>query len=278
MGIIDEWIVKNRIHEGLYDSIKSKFKIKVPSGITIPLILKDLNEKFVTQPVEISSKEVKIHGTTSLKINSGKNTKLISEFKYYPELTRSFSEVGFLLTDFDDLDENEINDLFNLAIPFGVVLPLEIGSVKFAENIKGKGLEYFILIDDASDHIEFELNEEFDLNRLSRNIKSIISTFNSPEIFFVDGSNFKFSNNILSFISSEFQKKGRRISELNEIVEIKGDNKADLISLLHFHQSNLRSGDRKLYKLKAMDWLNIQDEINDFTKKGNKIIRPTKIF
>lgn len=278
VGIIEEWVSKSKIKKDSYDSIGYKYRVKVPAGITIPLILKDINEKFEPHPVEIASREIKINGVTSLEINSGSNTKLISEFKYYSNLIRPFSEVGFILTDFEDLSENDKKSLFKIAMPFGLVLPLDLESQGLAENIKKNGFEYFILLEDDSDYIDFELNDELDLNRLSKNIRSIISTFNSPRIFFIDQTKLNLSKSVVDFIYSEFEKKGRTVKMLSNYTDVKGENKGDLISLFQFHQNNLRSGEKKIYKLSVEDWLSLQTNVTDFLKLGNKIIEPSKLL
>jgi len=277
-GIDQSWILKQNIKSSKFDSLTYQYRIKMPTDIPIPVVLKDLNEAFLGHPVILTSEEKKVHGFTKLNIKTGNYTKLISEFKYYSEISRNFSQIGFLLTDFDEIDESEMQTLFDLAIPLGIVLPLETESQSTAQKIKSHNIEYFIELDNDSDFLDFQLDQDLSLEKVIKNINNIISSFNSPRVFFINETKSGFNPSINGFISEGFRKKERKILSLLKFIKLKGENKSDLNSLLKFHLNKMNYGDSKLFRISIKDWFSIDDELNNFIRKGNKIVFPTKIF
>ena len=277
-GIEQSWIQKRKLNKGTFDSLSYKFIIKLPAGVAIPVVLKDLNESFVGKPVLIESEEEKINGYTSLKIKSGNYTKLVSELRYGSQLFREYSQIGFLITDLNEVESDEFNTLLQLAVPFGVLLPLELKSTETAELIKSNKIDYFVNLYSDSDNTEFELDKDYKLEKLSKNIKNIISSFNSPRIFFMDIKQSGFDSSLQSFIIDEFNKRNRKIIPLNNYVLLKGENKADLISLINFHFNNVKLAESKVFKISVSDFFKIQDQVASYIKKGNKIVSPNKLL
>jgi len=126
--------------------------------------------------------------------------------------------------------------------------------------------------------VDFELDPMFSLEKLSKNIRNIISSFNSPDIFFIDDKKSKFDINAKNYIKEEFMKKNRRVISLNKYALLKGENKADLLSLMSFYLNNIKMGDSGVFRISANDFLMVQEEINKYVKKGNKILNPNKLF
>ncbi|MCB9206979.1 MAG: hypothetical protein H6611_06685 [Ignavibacteriales bacterium] len=277
-GISDEWISQTKIKKALYDSIQTKYEIKIPSGVTIPVILKDVSAAFLDQPVTVLSEEKKIDGITELKIKSGNKIKLLSEFKYYPELTRNYSQIAFILNEFEEINDIEKSTLFNLAIPYGIVLPLENESQSIAETIKNNKREYFILIDDNSSDVDFELDNDLSLDEIAQHSKNIISSFNSPKYFFVNNSESGLNSSTRNYINEQFNKRGRELINVEEYLLLKGENDLDLISLFDFHLRNLNFGESRIFLISTADWLIIQDEVNKYLRQGNKVVYPTHII
>jgi hypothetical protein len=277
-GIQQSWVQKQKLKKGTFDSLTYKFNVKLPSGVAIPVVIKDLNESFIGKPVSITSEEKKINGYTSLKIESGNYTKLITELRYDSQLFRENSQIGFLITDLEDTESSDFSTLKKLAIPFGCILPLELKSTEIAEILKSNGIDYFVNLYSDSENTNFELDKDFDLEKLSQNIRNIISSFNSPKIFLIDLNESGFDHNLKNFIIDEFNKRNRKIIPLNNYVLLKGENEKDLISLMNFHLNNVKAGESKVFKISVSDFFKMQDEITRYIKRGNKVITPSKLI
>lgn len=277
-GIKENWITKQKIKKSKNDSLTYKYVIKLPLDVTIPVLLKDINEIFASLPVDATSKELKVYGVTELTLSSGEIQKLSAEFKYDSEISREYSSIGFLISNDDLISEDEIKKIKDLALPVGIILPLENKSKIIAEIIKTNKLDYFIELSDNSDNVDFELDEDLGLDKLTSNIKSIISSFNSPKIFFVNEIESGFSASIENFIVEKFQKRERKVVTSNSFFNLKGEDELDLRSLLGFHLNKLKPRTSKVFIINMNDLFEIQNILQKFIKKGNKIELPSKLL
>ena len=180
-----------------------------------------------------------------------------------------------MISDGNLIDEEEIRKLKDLAIPVGIILPLENESKIIAEIIKSNKLDYFIELSDDTDNVDFELEEDLGLDKLTNNIKSIISSFNSPKIFFINELESDFSASISNFIIEKFQKRERKVITTNSFFILKGEDESDLNSLLSFHLNKLKPGTSKVFRISLNDLFEIQKSLAKFIKKGNKIALPS---
>ena len=277
-GIKENWITKHKIKKSKNDSIPYIYKIKLPIDVTIPVLLKDISEAFSELPVEAISSEKKVYGVTDLTISSKGIKKLSAEFKYNSEISRDYSTIGFLISNIDDIEEEELKSVKDLAIPVGIILPLENKSKLTAELIKSYRFDYYIELSDNADIIDFELDEDLALDKLTSNIKSIISSFNSPKVFFINEVESEFSVSITNFIVEKFEKRGRKVITSNSFLNLKGENNSDLQSLLSFHLNKMKPETTKIFRISLNDFFEIQNNLTMFLKKGNKIMLPSKLF
>ena len=277
-AIQEKWIKRKRYKSGADDSVKYKFSISLPIEVTAPEVIKDLNINLNESPVKIIADEKRINDYTSLTISSNGKQKLIAEFNYDNSLKRSFSEIAFLLKNMELASEPEIDKFRYLTYPFGSILPLEEDSQEKAEYLKQITGNYFVEISEETDKVEFELDQDLGLDELTRNIRNIISSFNSPKVFFIDGSKNEFKPEIVNFLNDEFAKRGRKLVNLENYSTLKGESEEDLRSLFKFHVNNIEYGSSKIFIISYVDWLNIFDEIKNYTKLGNKIVSPVKLL
>ncbi len=277
-NIDDLWIKKKKIKSSKYDSVNYKYVVKIPRAVPIPLVLKDLNEKLIKHRANIVSSEENINGKTKLIIKSGNYTKLICDFVYDKNLKRGFSNIAFLLINGEELNEEELSNLLAHPIKFGVVLPLEIESQLKAEKIKEGNKDYFIELSDDSDNILFELSDDTNIKEFNLHLKKIVSMFNSPKVFFTNKNTSGFSKNTEKYINENLKKRGRKVISINSFIFLKGESRADLLSLLAFHLNRLKAGDKKVFRIEYEDFLNIEEELNNYTKKGNRIVLPNQLL
>ena len=277
-GIQPDWIKKEKKSKSKFDSLKYKYKIEIPSSVPIPMIIKEISLKLKNKNADIFSKEEKINGSSELKISSGNFIKLFAKLEYNKNLQRAYSSIAFIITNVEDLNENELNTLLKNSYKFGALLPLRSSSIKIAEKILANKKNYFINLDDDADNLSFELDEDLKINELKRNIKSIISSFNTPKTYFINKKKTGFSNSFISFLSGEFKKRNRKILRLKSFIHLKGEDEKDLNSLLEFHLNKLQTGKSKIFIINISDWWNIQTTLNYYIKKGNKIVLPVKLL
>lgn len=277
-GIKDSWVKKKNINDKTLDSISYKYKIEIPVDVPIPMILKELSNKLKNGNAKVTSTEKTNFGSTILKIKTGNCVKLVAEINYKKEIFREYSSIAFIIKNLDKLSKTEFDKLLNTPIKFAALLPLQIKSVDIAEKILKSKRTYFIFLDDDSDNIKFELDEDINVNTLKKNVASIVSSFNSPRHFFISNKGTGFSNSFVNYLKEEFKRKGRKVLNLNSFVNLKGENEKDLNSLLGFHLNNIKPSESKTFFIGIEDWDSIQHNINTYLKKGNKLKPPSQIL
>ena len=277
-GISENWITNGKIQNGKSDSLKNSLIVRLPEDVPIAQIIKDINIEFTNQPVVISSSEEKINGLTNLIIESGKIIKLIADFKNEENLVRDFCFIGFILQNVEELNEAEFNELTENPIHFGAVLPLEVNSTIVAENLIKAKKEYFIELDDDSDNLNFDLSDDIETPEIKSNIKRIISSFNSPRIFFIDENNTGINKSIQKIIDEKLTERNRSLVFFNRLTFLKGENSEDLKSIFRFHLSNMKNGQAKTFRINVDDWFLIQDELTQIMKRGDRIVNPSTLL
>ena len=121
-GLEKDWITVKFIKNKNYDSLIKVYNVTVPSDLSIPLLLSDINSVFSDFPIRFVTKEKVINQKTRLEIYSGQNLMLWCEFKNNPALIRKTMNAGFILTSYSGLDANEKKTLLNIPEQFAVCL------------------------------------------------------------------------------------------------------------------------------------------------------------
>jgi len=276
--IKDNWIKKKKINDKDLDSVNYKYEIVIPTDIPIPMILKELNEKFKYGNAIITSIEKNNFGSANLKIKTDNYIKLVANFNYKKEITRERSAIAFILKNVENLSESELEKLLSTPIKFATLLPLQTESIFIAEKILVSKRTYYIYLDDDSDNIKFEIDEDLNVKTMKKNIKSIISSFNSPHYYFTSKEGTGFSNIFINYLKEEFKKRGRIVLNSKSFITLKGEDEKDLNSLLKFHLNKIGPGNSKVFFIDINDWESIQKSINSYIKKGNRIKSPSQLL
>ncbi len=277
-GIQNQWINKTNIKSKQYDSLKFKYIIEVPSSVPIPLIIKDISLILNNKNINVISRQKEFNSSTELIVKANNFVKLYANFKYNNSLHRPSSTAAFIIKNINTLSADELSAFLMIPQKYGVLLPLRNSSIGIAEKILDAKRNYYISLDDDADNVFFELDEDFGVHQLKKNIKSIISSFNTPHYYFVNKKTTGFSNSFINFLIDEFKKRKRKILRENSFINLKGEDSEDLKSLLNFHLNNIKPGNFKIFFIDVNDWENVQQVLNDYLKKGNKIILPSKLL
>lgn len=277
-GIKDDWIKQRRLKGVKYDSISHKYIVSVPQEVPIPQILKDLSLTIKKTNLAIHSTEKKNDGTTLLELKYLDVTKLYAELEYDNNLKRNFSQIAFIINDFIEGDSKSRQLIFKIQFPVGIILPLSNRSRDLAETIKNSRRDYFIEINDNSNDLDIELTEETGIDNFDSGIRKVISLFNSPKYFFINAEESDYTKNTMDFIKEKFKARGREIISVNSLKELKGEDEADLHSLVDFHLDGLKPGDAKVFLIGLDNWFAIQPEIIRYIKRGNRITSPSNLL
>lgn len=271
-AIEHSWIEKKSINNRNYDSLQYIYFIKIPYEIPIPLIIRDLDNEFKNENIKIISKEKENFGNTSVKIYSNHILKLWTNFIVDNKIKRPYSKISFLIKGINNLSKQQIERLINFPYPLTFVISPSNSMKKYLPEIQTMGKEFCILLNDNIDNEEYKISPGFSKNRLKASVISIFVTFKQAKEFFFDPNSQMYKSVIFNFIKDEFAKRKIKLKSINIFPYLSGNNHNDLISKFRFFAKSSVGKKKRTLLLNANALLILQNELQNYIKKGNKIV------
>ncbi len=271
-AIEHRWIEKKLINNRNYDSLQYIYFIKIPSDIPIPLIIRDLDNEFKNENIRIISKEKKNFGNTSVKIYSNHILKLWANFIVDSKIKRPYSKISFLIKGINNLSKQQVERLINFPYPLTFVISPSNSMKKYLSEIKAVGKEFCILLNDNISNEEYKISPGFSKNRLKASVISIFVAFKKAKEFFFDPNSQMYKSVIFNFIKDEFAKRNIKLKSINIFPYLSGNNYNNLISKFIFFEKSSVGKKKRTLLLNANALLILHDELQNYIKKGNKIV------
>lgn len=276
-GIQNEWITSKIIDNKSLDSLDKVFFVKIPTDLSIPSFLKEVESKFLFQPVEIISEERKDNGNSTLKIYSNNNLKLQVYLNYDKDISREKFRFAFLVNDFNELSSEESKKILESQFKLAVgIIPSENSFLKLDDIKSLKKENYLIINDDVSDS-KYELDPSLSKVRLKSSIISIVEDFGSSIFYMIDKSSELYTSTAYNFIRDELLKRKIRLHSYDNFIDLRGKEKNDLISLFKFYcEDNTHNKKVFIIDFNGLDILT--NSIKAFLKKGDKLVNPSELI
>lgn len=276
-GIANDWISVKKINNKSYDSLKKVFYLKIPTDLSIPIFLKELESKFIGQPVSIISEERKDNGNSTIRISSNDHLKFQAFLNYDNSITRENFKFAFLVDDFQDLSSTKMDQLFQNQFNFGVGLIPSNVSIELIKKISQfKKENYFIINDEVSDS-KYELDPSLSKTRLKSSIISIVSDYSSSIFCMIDKSSELYSSTSYNFIRDELLKRKIRLHSYENFIDLRSKEGNDLKSLFKFYCED-KETKTKIFLVNFNGLNELHSLIKQFQKKGNKLINPSELI
>ncbi|MFH1196408.1 MAG: hypothetical protein V1720_11940 [bacterium] len=266
-GIEEEWIRTKKYKPADDDSINSKFEINLPYDLPIPLILKELSDRFSKNEINILNEEKAINGGSSLKIYSGGYLKLNADINYNKQLQRNRSKILMIIIDYQNLDE-----LLGITYPFTIALLPSFNSETDIKKLKEYKHDFVILIGDEITESNFKLDESFDRKRLSSSVKAVSTVFADAKYCVYDNASEISKSPVFSFIRDEFQKQHKKIISKAHFKDLTTTDIDEVKSLLKFYCETGDTNSVFHLIITSENFLNITGEVDYFKKRGNTFI------
>lgn len=268
-GILSDWIKKVHVNSRLSDSLNYLFNVTLPQDVSIPTLLKDLNNSFDSESAKIETIEKKNYSNSQIKIYSNEKLKLQANLKHSKKIIREYAEYSFLVhVDFN----NEVNNwkkIENIYYDFTYLITPSIAAFKRKNSFNGK---YSLLLNDQLSGTEYALEEDYSKQKLTNRIRSIVISFGKDKTYLIDETSAIFNSKIYSLLRDEFSKRGINLISLQKHSKLKGNTKQELISLFQFYTTSLKGKEGKIFVINMNDFLKLQAPIAKQIKMGDKII------
>jgi hypothetical protein len=268
-GIKSEWIKKVFVKKKLSDSLNYLFNVSLPRDISIPSLIKDLNNSFTDGVASVETIEKKNYSNTTVNIYSNNKLKLKAHFKHSKKIIREFSTYSFLVTTKFSDDSRALKSAKSIYYNFTYLITPSENALMAKKLLKGK---YALLINDELSDTKYALEEDFSKQKLVNRIRSIIISFGRDKTYLIDKTSKIYNSKIYSLLRDEFQKRGIKIILLQNFAFLKGETMQELTSLFNFYSTSLKGKKGKVFVISFSDFLSLQPSIAKQIKLGDKII------
>ncbi|MCF6268104.1 MAG: hypothetical protein L3J41_00135 [Melioribacteraceae bacterium] len=268
-GILSDWIKKKYVNSKLSDSLDYIFNVTLPQDVSIPTLIKDLNNSFNSASINIETTEKKNYSNTRIKIYSNEKLKLQANLKHSKKIIRKYAEYSFLLyVDFNNAETNW-KEIKNIFYDFTYLITPSKAALEAKNNFDGK---YAMLLNDQLRGTEYALEEDYSKQKLINRIRSIVISFGKDKIYLIDETSALFNSKIYSLLRDEFSKRGIRLISLQKYPKLKGNTNQELISLFQFYTTSLKGKEGKTFVLNLNDFLKLQPHIDIQIKIGDRVV------
>jgi len=270
-GIIQDWITSSKPNNHEVDSIKHIYKIKVPTDISIALVIKEISSAYIGQPVLVESFEEKNFSNSGIKIYSNNILKLSARLVHDRKIKRVHAKYGFIVKIDEEIDEEKIERISKIYYDFyEAYVPSEF-TMGIIDNISHP---YVVLINDEIEDTQFLLDEDFTKQHLLNGIKEILITYGRNPFYIIDESSKIYNSKIFSLIKEEFEKRGIKTLTLSSLTPLRAETEKQLHSLFQFYSTSMKGKEGKNFFINYDDLLSLNPLIEKQLKKGDRVKLP----
>ncbi len=270
LGLLDDWIKESRS-----STVGNSYKVKIPSDLSIPVILAEINSKFWESDVTINSVEKIFSGRTILELKLENEVKLRADFDYDKNILRSAGTAAFILENFE-LSSFEDSLLLEIPEPFSPLFVPSKENLLLSKFIFDKQKTYSLLLNDDIPELKYKLKDGYSKNRLKGPLLSIINDFSSATYFFIDDQSDLFNSLIFSYLRDELVKRKIKIVKLSYLEKLDFSETDLLISSFDTFMKNTEEGESITFLISADNFRNLLPEIKSYRKVGYKIVHPSE--
>lgn len=269
-GIQPDWIkVVNKKFHG-QDSLKHAINISIPRDLPIPVIIKDMRDDY-PDSLLLVTKEIKKYGNTSVNLFRGETQLLNLNYEYKDDLVRPYCSLAFVMNPLETLDEEIMNRIIRNNFPFSISFVPSFANETEIQKLAGLDKGYVILLnDDIQDNL-FKLTTSSSSKRLKNAVESIINSFGSNRIYFIDDKSDIFRSTSINFIKDEFRKKGITLYPFSTLVNLSEKDQNEIASLIKFYCSSSPADTTINIRMNIDDFLALESEIGVYKKKGHEV-------
>jgi hypothetical protein len=253
------------------------YKIKVPTDLSIPVLLAEINQVFSNWEVKINAIEKSLNGLTLLNISSDKLTALEAELNYDVSIIRSKGVIAFVIDDFNLSGSND-SLLLDIPEPFSILIVPQMKNIELIEFFMSKKKSYSLLLNDDIPELKYKLNEGYSRSRIEGPVLSILKDFSDAASIFIDNKSDLYTSTALVYIQDELSKRNIDLISLDKLITINNDGDKNLITVFDNIIKNTDDQGGKIIRVGQKDFGKLLGEIKRYKKLGYKIVHPTELL
>ncbi len=257
------------------DTSVINYKISVPQDLPVPVILLGLTGGFYDDGVEVKSKEAVMNGKSFATIEDNGSVILNLEFNIDKKSFREIFFLGFILDEFYDLSDNEMERILNIPEKFAVVLYPSEKSFSLKKKIIRSEKEFVTIINDELNEPAYKLSPGMEVKRFRRSLRSIISNFSDTKLFLIDENSEVYNSELAKLIEEGFAKRKMRLVKLGDFFNLKQVEGETLEQSFEKYLNGIPVGSNGIFVANANQIDEIIPLIEKHRKKGTRFVSPS---
>lgn len=276
-NLSETWIKKVPISSRSYDSLNHVYRITLPGDLRPAVVLLQINNAFTNLPVELISDEKIINSNTTLNIFSNDRLKLQSSFQVKNELVREHASFSFIIDNFLELNEEQINKIFHSTIPANILITPSIQSDSLLRKITTNKKTYSVLINNEIENDNYLLKPELSKKRLRESIRYIVWNYPDAQLYIIDDNSKLFNSAVFNFVRDEFAARNINLFPLKDFITI-SSNYNDAVSLLKFYLESGIGKKGKFIILNSKTFYELENFLIENKQRGTKYYSPAELM
>jgi hypothetical protein len=246
--------------------------------VPIPLLLRDINKIIEKDITGLVSEEKKIYGATEIRAYANEILKLKATLIPDKGIIRNGNSVAFIISDALDLSKNDFNQFLSITQPLACTVVPAKSIVPLVDTLKNYRKEYVVLLDDEIKESELKLKQEFQKELLRGSIKNIISLFKDAKVYTIDEKSKIFISPIYNFVRDDFKRQGITLYPYSDFIHLNAADDSELLSKFRFYSNDTTGVRQKIFICSFENFQKILPELEQYKKKGHKIIPVSKSY
>lgn len=272
LGLTDISIIKRTATK-----IPHSYKIKVPSDLSIPVVLSEINLVFSGSEITIAADEKSPNGLTVLEISSEEKLVLTASLNYDTDIIRDKGSIAFVIEGYE-LSEKEDSLLMDIAEPFTLLFTPNSENIETINFIKSKNKSYSVLLNDDISELKYKLDESYSNSRIKGPIHSILNDFSGASIIFIDDKSDIYKSLALKFLEEEFSKRNIKLNNLSKLLTIDYRDEEQLINEFDKIMKSVSKQESAVIRISRDEFNILQTEIKKYKKLGYKVVHPSELI
>lgn len=271
------WVETIAINSRQYDSLDHVYKIKLPGDLRPAIVLQQLKNDFISLPAKLISDEKIVNDYTTLNILTNNQLKLQATFTVVSELERPHSKIAYILSNFDQVDEETKELLYHSVLPFSVLLLPSLQNDSLLTGILDYKKTYSVLIDDGIDAPNYGLEKDFSKIHLKESVRYITWNYSAAELFIINEKSELFRSAIFNFIKDEFGSRDIRLYTTNDFITLPA-NIDEAKSLNNFYIESNVNKPGKVIILPANIFTKLEPDLLEAKMRGTRFYSPKELM
>ncbi len=267
-GLNEEWIQKRSSED------YPIFLVSVPTDLTIPEIMLDINNEFRKDSILLTAEERNTGGKTSIKLNYVNQVLLQADFNYSKKNFRERGKIAILIKEiqFDSLEDSV---LLESAEKFSILINPAEDNLDHLAFIKENRKSFVVLISDDITDPTYKLDEKYSQVRLLNVVKALSVDYSSSSFFVVDDNSEFYKSDKYKFFYNELSKRKVKMLILTDLISL--ENADNIITAFNLEMKDMKKDGLKIFLLSKEDYLLLKPEILLYKKNGVKIVNGSAI-